>query len=112
MAATIRFLGAVETVTGSRFLLESGAHKILIDAGLYQGSKELRQKNWDPFPANIKEIDAVVITHAHLDHCGYLPKLVKQGFKGQIHLTEFTSKLAQIVLRDSDRKSTRLNSSH
>ena len=101
MAVTIRFLGAVETVTGSRFLLENGTHKVLVDAGLYQGLKELRQKNWDPFPANIKEIDAVVITHAHLDHCGYLPKLVEQGFKGQIHLTEFTSKLAQIVLRDS-----------
>jgi metallo-beta-lactamase family protein len=101
MAVTIRFLGAVETVTGSRFLLENGPHKVLVDAGLYQGLKELREKNWDPFPANIREIDAVVITHAHLDHCGYLPKLVEQGFAGEIHLTEFTAKLAQIVLRDS-----------
>jgi metallo-beta-lactamase family protein len=101
MAVTIRFLGAVETVTGSRFLLENGPHKVLVDAGLYQGVKELRDKNWEPFPANVQEIDAVVITHAHLDHCGYLPKLVEHGFTGNIHLTEFTSKLAQIVLRDS-----------
>ena len=101
MTVSIRFLGAVETVTGSRFLLEHGRHKVLIDAGLFQGLKELRLRNWEPFPVNAKELTAVVLTHAHLDHCGYLPKLVEQGFNGEIHATHYTSRLAAIVLRDS-----------
>ena len=101
MTISIRFLGAVETVTGSRFLLENGSHKVLVDAGLYQGLKELRRKNWDPLPIRPSEISTVVITHAHLDHCGYLPKLVAQGFKGVIHATEYTKQLAEIVLKDS-----------
>lgn len=101
MPVTIRFLGAVETVTGSRFLLENGENKILVDAGLFQGLKELRLKNWEPFPINVKQISAVVITHAHLDHCGYLPKLMEQGYSGKIHMTEYTATLAGIVLRDS-----------
>jgi len=101
MSVTIRFLGAVETVTGSRFLLESGSTKVLVDAGLFQGLKELRLKNWEPFPISAAELSAVVITHAHLDHCGYLPKLIQQGFNGSIHLTQYTAELAQIVLRDS-----------
>lgn len=101
MTVSIRFLGAVETVTGSRFLLEHGRHKILVDAGLFQGLKELRLRNWEPFPVNVKEITSIVLTHAHLDHCGYLPKLVEQGYKGEIHCTHYTSRLAAIVLRDS-----------
>ncbi len=101
MAVTIRFLGAVETVTGSRFLLENGQHKVLVDAGLFQGLKELRLKNWEPFPISARDLSAVVITHAHLDHCGYLPKLIEQGYSGKIHLTEYTASLAAIVLRDS-----------
>lgn len=101
MTVSIRFLGAVETVTGSRFLLEHGHHKVLVDAGLFQGLKELRLRNWEPFPVNVKEISTIVITHAHLDHCGYLPKLVEQGYEGEIHCTHYTSRLASIVLRDS-----------
>lgn len=101
MAVTIRFLGAVETVTGSRFLLENGSRKVLVDAGMFQGLKELRLRNWEPLPTKISEIEAVVISHAHLDHCGYLPKLVENGYDGKIHLTKYSSKLAQIVLRDS-----------
>ena len=69
----IRFLGAASTVTGSKFLLESNDSKILIDCGLFQGIKELRLKNWESLPVSASEIDAVVLTHAHLDHCGYLP---------------------------------------
>ena len=97
----IRFFGAVGTVTGSRFLIESASATILIDAGLFQGLKELRLKNWEPFPYDASKIDAVVLTHAHLDHCGYLPRLVKAGFKGKVYLTPHTAALAAIVLRDS-----------
>ena len=101
MATTIRFLGAVKTVTGSRFLIESEKSKVMIDCGLYQGLKELRLKNWEPFPIEPGTIDAVVISHAHLDHCGYLPKLVREGFSGPVYATTYTAKLAAIVLRDS-----------
>ena len=101
MAATIKFLGAVGTVTGSRFLLESPNSKVLVDCGLYQGLKELRLKNWERFPIDASTIDAVVISHAHLDHCGYLPKLVREGFAGPIYCTPNTAKLAAIVLRDA-----------
>lgn len=102
-APTIRFLGAAGTVTGSRFLLESGDTKVMVDCGLFQGLKELRLKNWNPLPVDVSKIDAVILTHAHLDHCGYLPRLVKDGFRGRIHLTEFTGKLADVILRDSAR---------
>lgn len=101
MAPTIKFLGAVGTVTGSRFLLEGSNSKILVDCGLYQGLKELRLKNWERFPIDAASIDAVVISHAHLDHCGYLPKLVREGFAGPIYCTPNTAKLAAIVLRDA-----------
>lgn len=100
---TIRFLGAAGTVTGSRFLLENGDTKVMVDCGLFQGLKELRLKNWEPLPVDVSQIDAVILTHAHLDHCGYLPRLVKDGFHGRIHLTEYTGKLAEVVLRDSAR---------
>lgn len=100
---TVTFLGATATVTGSRFLVESERSKILIDAGLFQGVKEDRKRNWDPFPVEPSTIDAILLTHAHLDHCGYLPLLVRQGFKNQIFATEYTIKLAMVVLRDSGR---------
>jgi metallo-beta-lactamase family protein len=100
---TITFLGGVESVTGSRFLLETEGYKLLVEAGMFQGLKELRLKNWEPFPINPAEINAIVITHAHLDHSGFLPKLVRDGFKGKIYLTEDTGKLVEIVLRDSAR---------
>ena len=101
MDSTIKFLGAVGTVTGSRFLIEGPTSKILVDCGLYQGLKELRLKNWERFPIDPGNIDAVVISHAHLDHCGYLPKLVREGFSGPVFCTPNTAKLAAIVLRDA-----------
>lgn len=102
----IEFLGAAGTVTGSRFLLTSGGTKVLIDCGMFQGLKELRLKNWNPLGVDPAEIDAVVLTHAHLDHCGYLPKLVKDGFGGKVHVTKYTAKLAEVILRDSARIQT------
>ncbi len=103
---SIRFLGAAGTVTGSRFLLSCGATKVMVDAGLFQGLKELRLKNWNPLPIDPAELSAVILTHAHLDHCGYIPKLVKDGFRGKINLTKYTGKLAEVVLRDSARIQT------
>jgi metallo-beta-lactamase family protein len=103
---TISFLGAAGTVTGSRFLLSFADTKVLVDAGMFQGLKELRLKNWDPFAIDPREIDAIVLTHAHLDHCGYIPKLVKDGFEGKINSTENTAKLAEVILRDSARIQT------
>ena len=78
----------------------------MVDCGMFQGLKELRLKNWNPLPIDPAEVDAVLLTHAHLDHCGYLPKLVKDGFRGKIHATEFTAKLAEVILRDSARIQT------
>lgn len=102
----IKFLGAAGTVTGSRFLLVNRHVKVLIDCGMFQGLKELRLKNWAEFPVDPAEIDAVVITHAHLDHCGYLPRLVRLGFSGRVFLTEYTAKLAEVITRDSARIQT------
>lgn len=99
----IQFLGAAGTVTGSRFLLSHGKTKVLVDCGLFQGLKELRLRNWKPLPIDAAEVDAVVLTHAHLDHCGYIPRLVKEGFRGKIYATKYTTKLADIILRDSAR---------
>jgi len=101
MMAKISFLGATGTVTGSRFLLETQEKKLLIDCGLFQGIKENRVKNWEPFPADPASVDEVLLTHAHVDHCGYLPRFVKQGFKGPIRCTCATADLCAIVLRDS-----------
>ncbi|NTV40577.1 MAG: MBL fold metallo-hydrolase, partial [Demequinaceae bacterium] len=99
--ATLTFLGAAGTVTGSKFLLETDGHRVLVDAGLFQGLRKLRRRNWEPFPVKPSQIDGAVLTHAHLDHCGYLPALVQQGFEGPIVCTRGTSELAEIVLRDS-----------
>lgn len=100
---SITFLGAARTVTGSKYLLDTGAVKVLIDAGLFQGLKELRERNWQEFPIPVREIDAVILTHAHLDHCGYLPRLVSQGFRGRVFCTAGTQDLCRIVLPDSGR---------
>ncbi|MFM2237700.1 MAG: hypothetical protein RL389_47 [Actinomycetota bacterium] len=103
---TIQFLGAAGTVTGSRFLLSYQGTRVLVDCGMFQGLKELRLKNWADFAVDPETIDAVVLTHAHLDHCGYLPRLVKLGFRGKVFLTEYTGKLAEVILRDSARIQT------
>ncbi len=98
---TLTFLGAAGTVTGSKHLLDLGGHQILVDCGLFQGLKALRQLNWEPFAIPPAAIDAVILTHAHLDHCGYLPRLVAQGFRGRIFCTPGTQDLCSIVLPDS-----------
>lgn len=101
--AALTTLGGVRTVTGSRFLLEVGDRRVLVDAGLFQGLKDLRERNWDPFAVSPRTIDAIVITHAHLDHCGYLPRLVTAGFRGPVFVTYDTGKLMSVVLPDSGR---------
>jgi metallo-beta-lactamase family protein len=97
----LAFLGGARTVTGSKTLLDTGTHRVLVDAGLFQGRKELRERNWRPLPVDAASIDAVVLTHAHIDHCGYLPRLVRDGFRGPVYCTGGTRKLAEIVLPDS-----------
>ncbi|MBN1339116.1 MAG: MBL fold metallo-hydrolase [Bacteroidales bacterium] len=99
----ITFLGAAGTVTGSKFLISSDGLNILIDCGLFQGLKYLRELNWKDLPFPPSEIDAVILTHAHLDHCGYLPRLVKQGFSGPVYCTAPTRDIAEIILTDSAR---------
>ena len=100
-SVTLRSLGAASTVTGSKHLLESGGTRILVDCGLFQGVKNLRELNWEPLAVEPDSIDAVIVTHAHLDHTGYLPRLVKQGFTGPIISTTSTAAVAEIILRDS-----------
>jgi len=99
--ANIEFWGGVGTVTGSKYLVNTEKARVLVDCGLFQGLKELRERNWQepPIPAN--EIDAVILTHAHLDHCGWIPRLVKQGFRGPIYATQATIELCSVVLADS-----------
>jgi metallo-beta-lactamase family protein len=99
----LRFLGATSTVTGSRYLLQAGEARVLVDCGLFQGYKPLRLRNWAPFPVDPRSIDAVVLTHAHLDHSGYLPRLAKMGFRGPVYCTEATRALCAILLPDSAR---------
>ncbi|HEX5474848.1 MAG TPA: MBL fold metallo-hydrolase [Vicinamibacterales bacterium] len=99
----ITFLGAAETVTGSKYLVKSGSARVLVDAGLFQGLKELRLRNWQDLPMPARELDAIVLTHAHLDHCGYLPRLIAQGFRGRIFCTAGTKDLCGIVLPDAGR---------
>ena len=101
--ASITFLGAARTVTGSKYLLDTGTAKVLVDAGLFQGLKELRERNWQDLPFPAGKIDAIILTHAHLDHCGYLPRLVSQGFRGRVFCTPGTQDLCRIVLPDSGR---------
>ena len=95
---TLSFLGATGTVTGSRFLIESEGKKFLIDCGLFQGLKKLRLRNWDSFPISPSEIDVVILTHSHIDHTGYLPRLVKNGFYGPVYATTATSDLCSLML--------------
>ena len=100
MQIKISFLGAAQNVTGSRYLVEANGSRVLVDCGFYQ-EREFAERNWDPFPFPPAQIDAVLLTHAHLDHCGLLPKLVREGFRGPIHCTAATAEIAQIILLDS-----------
>lgn len=97
----ISFLGATRTVTGSKYLITVGTKKILIDCGLYQGYKELRMRNWATLPVKPHEIDSIILTHAHIDHSGYLPAIIKNGFKGKIYCSYGTKDLCAILLPDS-----------
>jgi len=100
MQIKLAFLGAAQSVTGSCYLVEASNMRLLVDCGLYQ-ERELRGRNWAPFPVSPETIDAVLLTHAHLDHCGLLPKLVREGFRGPIYCTAATAEIAEIMLLDS-----------
>lgn len=98
---SLQFLGGADTVTGSKYLLETNGKRLLIDCGLFQGLKTLRLKNWEEFPLPPSEIDAIVLTHAHIDHSGYIPILIKNGFCGRIYCTSATQDLCKILLPDA-----------
>jgi metallo-beta-lactamase family protein len=100
MDIKLRFLGAAENVTGSCHLLEANGVRVLVDCGFYQ-ERDFKHRNWEPFAEDPATIDAVVLTHAHLDHCGLLPKLARDGFKGTVFATEASADIAEIVMRDS-----------
>ncbi|OLZ63129.1 hypothetical protein AV521_39675 [Streptomyces sp. IMTB 2501] len=99
--ALLTFLGGVGTVSGSKFLVESDHARVLVDWGPFQGLADLRRRNWRPLPCDAGDIKAVAIIHAQLDHCGYLPRLVRHGFRGRLVTTEFTARLREIVLCES-----------
>ena len=99
----LHFLGAAGTVTGSKFVLEVDGYRLMVDAGLFQGKKELRLRNWEPLPLNPASINDVVLTHAHIDHTGYLPRLVRDGFNGTVYATKATADLLTLMLPDSAR---------
>ena len=101
MSVNITFLGGTGTVTGSKYLVQHDGKKLLVDCGLFQGYKQLRLRNWNPMPVTPTDIDAVILTHAHLDHSGYVPLLYRQGYRGQIHATPATCDLCAILLPDS-----------
>ena len=101
MDCTISFFGAAETVTGSRYLVECGDSRVLVDCGLFQGVKRLRLRNWESLPFSPASLNAVVLTHAHIDHSGYLPRLCKAGFSGPVYCTAGTADLLEILLPDS-----------
>lgn len=101
--ATISFWGGVGTVTGSKYLLDSNGARVLVDCGMFQGLKELRERNWQKLPFDPRSLDAILITHAHIDHTGYLPRLVSQGFAGPIYCSRGTADLLKILLPDAGR---------
>jgi metallo-beta-lactamase family protein len=100
---TLSFWGAAGTVTGSKYLVDSGERRVLIDCGLFQGPKELRERNWQKAPFPAESVDAVLLTHAHIDHTGYLPRFVNQGFRGPVYCSRGTADLLKILLPDSAR---------
>src|SRR5215831_20800777 len=99
--AKLTFLGVAGCVTGSKYLVEAAGKKLLIDCGLFQGTDELKQRNWSPLPVDPKAIDYLVLTHAHLDHTGWLPVLCRDGYRGPIYANQATMDLAGILLKDS-----------
>lgn len=99
--STVRFLGAAGTVTGSKHLVTVGKHQVLLDCGLFQGPKDLRQRNWSPPPIDLDRLDAVILSHAHIDHTGYLPVLARLGYRGPVYCTPATADLARLLLPDS-----------
>ena len=101
MSIQIQFLGAVGTVTGSQYLVTAGQHRVLVDCGMFQGSPEEVGRNRMAFAYDAKTIEALLLTHAHLDHCGRIPAVVKAGFRGPIHTTAGSADLTEIVLRDA-----------
>ena len=112
----IKFLGGAGTVTGSKTLVESNGIRILIDCGQFQGIKSLRELNWEPLPILPNTIDFVLLTHGHLDHCGWLPRLVNQGFEGKIYCTSPKAAIAKLILLDSakiqEEEAERANKEH
>src|SRR5438093_3050334 len=101
--STLSFWGAAGTVTGSKYLIETGRARVLVDCGLFQGAHELRDRNWQEPPFNAASVRAVIITHAHIDHTGYLPRFVNQGFRGPVYCSRGTADLMRILLPDSAR---------
>ena len=97
----LEFLGAAHTVTGSCYLLETGENRYLIDCGMFQGAKRIREYNYEEFAFNPADIDGMLLTHAHVDHCGLVPKLVREGFKGTVYATQATENLCRIMLMDT-----------
>src|SRR5690242_4469567 len=97
----LTFLGAAGTVTGSKYLVEAGGKRLLLDCGIFQGSDELSERNYKPLATDPKSIDYVVLTHAHLDHTGWLPRLVKTGYRGPIYANPATIELIALLLKDS-----------
>ena len=101
--ATLSFWGGVGTVTGSKYLIETGRARVLVDCGLFQGLKELRERNWQDPPFDPRRIDSVLITHAHIDHTGFLPRMVRLGFDGPVYCSRGTADLLKILLPDAGR---------
>jgi len=101
--ATVTFWGAAGTVTGSKYLIDNNHKRVLIDCGLFQGPRALRDRNWAEAPFPPRSVDAVLLTHAHIDHTGYLPRFVKQGFRGPVYCSRGTAELLRILLPDSAR---------
>src|SRR5262249_60176481 len=101
--AKLTFLGAAGSVTGSKYLLEAAGKKLLVDCGLFQGTEDLKERNWNPLPIDPKTIDYLVLTHAHLDHTGWLPVLCRDGYRKPIYANLATIELAGILLKDSGR---------
>lgn len=99
----LEFLGGTGTVTGSKYLLSHGGRRLLVDCGLFQGLKQLRLRNWDTLPFDARAVDAVLLTHAHIDHSGFVPRLVKLGFRGRVYCSEATAELCALLLPDSGR---------